>query len=239
MSKFSYQYETTAGFIFVVNPDLKEAIALLTKKVRSQIEDAKKQDKYIGYLSIPVSKRGGGDFDTNIEMGKAVATRVNHLFGEKLWLLNPGAYNLGKDAKGGDYMAVWADVLAGFDGKGNDFDLVYFVGPNDVWPFFGAESTNKIGAVEGWLDRMASESKHYKCIAEDPENRKNFIRYYALRGSTAYSKGAHDEWNIIIELNKHRPIGKDIAVFYDGAPIEPGDFDDRTDRGDGIELLLH
>jgi hypothetical protein len=62
--------------------------------------------------------------------------------------------------------------------------------------------------------------------------RKDFIRFYALRASVAYSLGSHDEWNIFVELNCRRAalldkngfadIGSLLAGWFDGQQIEPG-----------------
>jgi hypothetical protein len=184
-----------------------------------------------------VSSKSGGDFRTNTEMATKIAERIQTEFGSKLWLLNPAAYNLPKSATGGDYMAVWSDVLAGADGAGADFDVAYFVGPTDVWRFFNVGDTDRLGSIESWLKGRAATDPGYKVIYDNVALRQNFVRYYGLRGSTVYSKGAHDEWNIVLALNAKRPIGEDIAVYFDGRPVEPGDYQDGIDVG--YQTLLH
>lgn len=122
-------------------------------------------------------------------------------------------------------------------GTGSDFDLAYFVGPSDVWGFFGVGSENRLGTIEAWLAAKAAESAPYKAIYDDPDLRQKFIRYYGLRGSAIYSKGAHDEWNIVVALNAKRAIGDDIATYFDGKPAEPGDYQDTVEAG--YQTILH
>jgi len=230
-------YETLAGASFKIDPRLVGDIEKLIAVVDTEIDAAISNGKFIAYLSVPISNRGGGDFTTNTAMAASITERVQNAFGDNLFIVNPAKYNLPKAARGGDYMAVWADVLAGSNGDGSRFDMIYFAGPNDVWDFFDVEGAPRLNVIENWLDVQANTNDHYKEIAETAHLRKNFLRYYGLRGSAAYSKGAHDEWNIAMKFNAMREIGDDIAIYFDGTPIEPGDYDDATDAG--YELLLH
>ena len=236
-AKISFQYLSATGATFAVSPSLVADIEALIDQVRSEIAAQKAAGCFIGYLSVPVSSKSGGDFQTNTDMAAHVAARVRTEFGKALWLLNPAAYNLPKTATGGDYMAVWADVLAGSDGTGADFDLAYFVGPSDVWSFFGVGPNDRLGAIDAWLATKATTNAAYKAIYDDFQRRKQFLRYYGLRGSTIFSKGGHDEWNIVVALNAKRPIGEDIAVYFDGKPIEPGDYGTEIDPGNAT--ILH
>ncbi len=82
------------------------------------------------------------------------------------------------------------------------------------------------------MDRRASHPRSsIQTFIETGDNRRLFLRFYGIRGSVAYSKGAHDEWNIVEALNARRSIGEDIAGYFDGRPIEPGDFFDVVDKG--------
>jgi hypothetical protein len=228
--KVSFQYRSLAGPTFSVSPALVPDIEALIDKVRGEIATNTA-------AGARRSRLGGGDFQTNTDMAGHVTQRVQHEFGTKLWLLNPAAYNLPKAATGGDYMAVWADVLAGVDGSGSDFDMAYFVGPSDVWKYFGAEAEAKLDVIDKWLAEKSKISPAYKAIYDDAGLRQKFIRYYGLRGSTIFSKGAHDEWNIVLGLNAKRAIGDYIAVYFDGKPIEPGDY--QISVAAGYETLLH
>jgi hypothetical protein len=54
--------------------------------------------------------------------------------------------------------------------------------------------------------------------------RKEFIRFYTVRAGAAYSLGSHDEWNILVRLNRARAAdpeygpGEQIAAFFAGRP---------------------
>jgi hypothetical protein len=67
-----------------------------------------------------------------------------------------------------------------------------------------------------------------------PPGAAAFVRYYALRASSAYSSGAHDEWNIMVKVNRRRAFGEQIAVFFDGRPASPAEME--TEISPGYEL---
>jgi hypothetical protein len=136
--------------------------------------------------------------------------------------------------------------------SGNLFDAFYFIGPTDVQDFFvgGAHSLSQ--AVELYFARKYSLDDTFKndfdCIDEgvncrpldltNPEERalwhqrrQDFFRYYAIKAGTNFSKGSHDEWNIVHILNSKRQdhaeiygIEGQIAVFFDGRQISPGSY---------------
>lgn len=228
-------FRSAAGVAFQINPAFLQAIDSLIAVVRDDIKVARDAGKYVAYVSVPISPRGGGHFDTNTEIARYASAAIEKRFGDSLFIVNPAAFDLppvGEErAGGGDYMAVWSEVLAGTDATGSDFDMIYFIGPSDVWGFFDAEGPDKLGTISRWIDRRTEEDEKFREYITTGNNRQQFLRYYGLRGSSAYSKGAHDEWNIVMQLNKKRPIGDDIAIYFDGNPIEPGDFDDTTDVG--------
>lgn len=244
-SRTSVQYHSASGALFAITPELLPAIEALIAKVRADIDEQRKAGRFIGYLSVPVSGKSGGAFRTNTDMARDVAKRVQRSFGDGLWVLNPAEYNLPAKpstpqptpATGGDYMAVWSDVIAGENGAGNVFDLVYFVGPSDVWAYFDLGDLGRLDKLKRWLEKRAVDGDpEYQAILADPLACQKFLRFYGLRGSTVFSKGAHDEWNIVLDMNAKRPIGEDIAVYFDGKPIEPGDYGDLIDLGYETQL---
>ena len=101
--------------------------------------------------------------------------------------------------------------------------------------FFGCGRDDVTGCIDRWLiARAAVDDKVRRGIAEDPVRRQAFLRYYALRASSAYSSGAHDEWNIFVRINRRRPLGEQVAVFFDGRPASPPEME--TEIAPGYEL---
>ncbi len=68
---------------------------------------------------------------------------------------------------------------------------------------------------------MASDEAFRRDVAAVPGQPSAFLRYYALRASSASSKGAHDEWNVLVRVNRRRQLGEQIGMFFDGRPISP------------------
>lgn len=231
-------YQSTPGLCFKIQSEFLPNIKELITKVRKEINDAIGAGKYVAYLSVPISPTGGGKFETNNAISEFVSKGLLARFGKKLWVLNPASFvlpNVGASkAGGGEYMAVWSDVLGSESGDGKQFDMIYFVGPRDLWGYFGADDQDKLGDIERWVEELASRDETFKKYILEGDNRRNFIRYYGLRAAATYSKGAHDEWNILAALNAKRGIGNDIAVFFDGTAINPGDFLQVTDSGYAI-----
>ena len=219
---------TVVGLKFCADPRLAATIAERIKKIREDIRAQRQAGKLIVYASTPISPRGGGDMRVNLDIAASVKARLEKEYGAGVWVLDPGRYQLPEagDVKpgGGDYMVMWTDVLGGEDGHGRDFDMFHFTGPGDMRAFFGCGREDVIGCV----------ARHPAAQAiADPAKRQAFVRYYTMRASAAYSTGAHDEWNIVVRINKKRGIGDQVAVFFDGRPASPAEME--TEIAPGYE----
>jgi len=220
---------TVVGLNFCADPRWGAAVAERARKIREEVRAQRRAGKLIIYASTPISPRGGGDMAVNINVAAAVKARLEKEYGGAAWVLNPGLHQLpdvdGRAAGGGDYMVMWAEVLGGEDGAGRDFDMVHFTGPGDMRAFFGCGREDVSGCV----------ARHPAAQAiTDPARRQAFIRYYTLRASTAYSTGSHDEWNIVVRLNRKRGVGDQVAMFFDGRPASPAEME--TEIAPGYEV---
>ena len=113
--------------------------------------------------------------------------------------------------------------------------MVHFTGPGNMRAFFGCGPTDVTGCIDRWVTaRAAADEKFRREVADPPGGRARFVRYYALRASSAYSTGAHDEWNIVVAINRRRPLGEQLAMYFDGRPLSPGEME--TTVSPGYEL---
>ena len=86
-------------------------------------------------------------------------------------------------------------------------DMFHVTGPLDMRAFLSCGRDDVTGCLDRWLTaRTAADEKLRRAVAADAARRQVFLRYYALRASSAYSTGAHDEWNILVRLNRKRPL---------------------------------
>ncbi len=76
------------------------------------------------------------------------------------------------------------------------------------------------------------------------QRRLDFFRYYAMKAGTNFSRGSHDEWNIVHLLNAKRLTHPDIygpedqiAVFFDGKQISPGSYPTPASPGYSINTI--
>ena len=112
--------------------------------------------------------------------------------------------------------------------------MAHFTGPGDMRAFFGCGSDDLTGCLARWLAGRAAGEPDLRRIADDAEARRAFLRYYAVRASAAYSAGAHDEWNIVVRINRKRALGDQIAIFFDGRAVPPAAME--TEISPGYEV---
>ncbi|MER6154469.1 hypothetical protein ABT147_02885 [Streptomyces sp. NPDC001868] len=130
---------------------------------------------------------------------------------------------------------------------GGLFDAFYFLGPDDVHGFFRADSGGGgalVAAVEAYFARKYAVDPDFWTdygTVPGPDGarrpldltdrddaavwearRKEFVRFYTVRAGGSYSLGCHDEWNILVRLNRARAghpaygPGELIAAYYGG-----------------------
>jgi hypothetical protein len=229
---------TRIGVCYCVNEELKPAIATRVERFRQVLADARKAGKSVGYLSVPLTSAGGGNFDINREVAEAARAAVEKRFGaDYVYVLNPGApeADLPKGT-GADYMLMWTTLLEGPDGLG-DFDFVYFAGPQDFARYFGFDGSNDMAKLDAFFDARVKSNPDFDKAVKGGLSKASFRRYYALRASAAVSRGAHDEWNIFRTLNERRRAdpklgaGAQIAVLFDGRPVVPSDVEAALSEG--------
>jgi len=230
--------DTVIGMKYCADPAFDAVVATQVQKIRGDIQAARQAGRLVVYASTPISPRGGGVEKVNVEIAAAMKARLEKAFGTGVWVLDPGVYQLpsveGKTPGGGDYMVMWTRVLAGDDGTGRDIDMAHFTGPSDMRGFFGCGGDDLTGCLGQWLVTRAAADADLRRVDGNADARRAFLRYYALRASAAYSAGAHDEWNIVVRVNRKRALGEQIAVFFDGRAVPPGAME--TEISPGYEV---
>jgi S1/P1 nuclease len=232
---------TVTKVCYCVTAAYLDAITTNVARVRQFLADQRAAGKMTGYLSIPLSTIGGGYDGVNREVAQQTKEQIERRFGaSSVWVLNPGAEGkLPEAATGADYMYMWTQILEGRGGYGEDLDFFYFTGPSDFGRFFGLNGTADADKIDAYFDRrLASDPGLASAVAAGKLGKRGFRNYYALRASVAFSYGSHDEWNIAELLNQRRRasdlpgsdsqqfgIGDQIAIFFDGQAVTPGNFD--------------
>lgn len=140
---------------------------------------------------------------------------------------------------------------------GSHFDGYYFLGPSDVHSFFTqGQNIALTDAIEKFFAQKVALDPDFRDEFSDrpiidwgkprkeqisgdldareawEAKRKEFFRFYALRASVNYSLGSHDEWNILVEVNRHRvavrdknglpAVGDLLAAWFDGRQVPLG-----------------
>ena len=222
--------ETVLGTVFMVRPAWDVAIDELVEKVRKQLRDERAKGKLICYISIPLSATGGGHRPTNVDISKFIKRGLESHYGHsQFWALAPGVIETelpkidGQSPAGGEYLYMWTKILAGEDGKGDDFEMVYFVGPHDIHSYFGIIRGGVLENLNQYVTDRAEVDEVFRTeVAMDSQRRMSFIRYYGIRAAASYSKGAHDEWNIFRLINRRRELSEQIAMYFDGRAVSMG-----------------
>jgi hypothetical protein len=220
---------TKIGICYCVNDELKATIAAKVESFRQTIAEQRKAGKAIGYLSVPLTSAGGGNFDVNKDVAERAKSAIEKRFGaDYIFVLNPGAKeaDLPRGSGGADYMLMWTSLLEGVDGLG-EFDFAYFAGPQDFARYFGFDGSNDMGKLDVYFDKRVASDQGFAKAVQGGLDKAAFRKYYALRASTNVSRGAHDEWNIFRMLNERRRAndrygaGAQIVVLFDGAAVAP------------------
>jgi hypothetical protein len=238
---------TALDICYCVNTKYLGAIDANVSRVRQLLADNKAKGNAVGYLSVPLSPAGGGSFQVNTEAAQWIAGAVETRFGQgSAFILNPGAQggDAMSGASGADYMYMWTQILEGRTGHGEDFDFFYFAGPTDFAKYFlrpadPGQVEDYLGKLNDFFDkRVASDPDFRKAVEQGQITKIGFRNYYALRASVAFSYGSHDEWNIARMLNERRRgaadfgIAGQLSIFFDGQPVNPGNFESATASGD-------
>jgi hypothetical protein len=230
---------TQLAICYCVNDDLKDVIEAKVARFRDVLATERKAGKAIGYMSVPLSTVGGGFFNVNMEVAAAAKRHIEKRFGDgQVWILNPGVPEANiPNGSGADYMLMWTQLLEGKEGLGEDFDFVYFVGPRDFARYLALDGNADMLRIEQFFDKRLESDPDLKKAVEKGLTRSAFRNYYALKASATFSKGAHDEWNIVRALNERRRahdrfgIANQLAVLFDGAGVAPSSSEGATSDG--------
>jgi hypothetical protein len=218
------------GVCYCVNDDLKPTIESKVERFRRMIAEQRKAGKSVGYLSVPLSSAGGGNFDVNREVAASAKLAIEKRFGtDAVWVLNPATLDADlPKGTGADYMLMWTTLLEGSDGFG-DFDFVYFAGLQDFARYFGFDGNDDMAKLDAYFDRRIKADPGFERAVQGGLTKAAFRKYYALRASASVSRGAHDEWNIFRLINERRRgdgkfgVGDQIPMLFDGHGVPPGD----------------
>ena len=229
---------TKSGICYCVNDELKATIASKVERFRQLLAEQRKAGKAVGYLSVPLTSAGGGNYDINREVAESAKAAIEKRFGaDYLYVLNPATLDADLPKGGGaDYMLMWTTLLEGPDGLG-DFDFAYFAGPQDFARYFGFDGNADMAKLEAYFDKRVKSNPEFEKAVQNGLTKPAFRRYYALRASAAVSRGAHDEWNIFRMINERRradsKIGTtgQIPVLFDGRGVNPSDVEAGVSEG--------
>ena len=229
---------TKIGICYCVNQELKATIDGKIASFRQLIADQRKKGKAVGYLSVPLSPAGGGYMKVNMEVAESAKAAVEKRFGPDFaWVLNPGTADANlPGGSGADYMLLWTSVLEGPNGLGEDFDFVYFVGPQDFARYFELDGSGDMAKIDQFYDKRLKSDPDFEKAAQGGLTRSAFRNYYALKASTSFSRGSHDEWNIIRMVNERRRadnkfgVANQLPVLFDEKALPPRPWSRRSPK---------
>jgi len=230
---------TKIGICYCVSTDLKPVIEAKVALFRQMATEARKAGKAVGYLSVPLSPAGGGYMKLNGEVAEAAKTAIEKRFGSAfVWVLNPGTADADlPKGSGADYMLMWTAILEGRDGLGEDFDFVYFAGPQDFARVFELDGNADMARIDQYFDKRLKSDPDLEKAVQGGLTKSAFRNYYALKASSAFSRGAHDEWNIIRAVNERRRndnrlgIANQLPVLFDGRSVPAADSEAAVSEG--------
>ncbi len=212
------------GLCYCVNSEIKPIVEAKVANLRQLLAEQRKAGKTVGYLSVPLSPAGGGYMKLNMEVAENATAAIEKRFGaDFVFVLNPGTPEATlADGTGADYMLMWTSLLEGPNGLGEDLDFAYFVGPQDFARYLELDGNGDMAKLDQYFDKRVKSDPEFDKAVRAGLTRTAFRNYYALKASTAFSRGAHDEWNIIRLVNERRRsdpklgIANQLPVLFDG-----------------------
>ena len=231
---------TKIGVCYCVSSEIKPAIEDKIARIRALIAEQRRSGKSVGYLSVPLSPAGGGYFNINAEVAENAKRAIEKRFGaDFVWVLNPAMAesNLPKGSSGADYMLMWTSILEGADGLGQDFDFVYFAGPQDFARVFELDGTSDMAKIDQYFDKRVKNDPEFDKAVKSGLTKTAFRNYYALKASSAFSRGSHDEWNIVRMINERRRadpklgVPNQLPVLFDGRSVPAADAETVVSEG--------
>ena len=94
-----------------------------------------------------------------------------------------------------------------------------------------------LAKIDRYFDERVKANPSFEKAVKDGLSRNAFRSYYGLKASTAFSRGAHDEWNIIRTVNERRRndpkygIANQLPVLFDGLGIAPSGWEANVSDG--------
>ncbi len=167
--------------------------------IRQDLRLARKRNKFIAYLSCPISRRGGGSKSTNVAIAEFVQNRMEAKWGGRLWVLNPAEYQMeteiGRERfcinskaineewiykkmqtsegspNGGDYMRMWSKILC--ENENGEFSYGSMF---DMYLFVGANDVHEFFRREAGGDSHTANVESFlaRRIASYPSFRSWF-----------------------------------------------------------------
>lgn len=101
---------------------------LFDEQARYIVDDvvrALADDRFVIYLSCPISPRGGGDSSTNVAIAKHTTRRIIERWGSRVFVLNPAAYQM-ESKEGRGLLDRHARMLKAEGKLKKSFDLMAF-----------------------------------------------------------------------------------------------------------------
>ena len=206
--------ETQCGTRFEVNRAWLPAINKQIAKLTAEITEAKRQNKTIVYISLPLShSKPGSSRIFNTYLGQQMAEFIKSVRGEGLHIITPGTTEMKLrtsdthiPAKGGDYLYMWTNALAGKDCKGM-IDEIYYLDQDSITKTSPVDTQAPSHALAYHLEQISnSDETLYRQILDEVENNLDqFYHFYETAYSFKNSPGARDEFNLVQQLRSRNP----------------------------------
>jgi hypothetical protein len=218
---------------------IQTAIDGKVRMFRDSIHAAHEQGRIVIYLSVPLSGKAGGYFSLNRKIAADISQRLLRRFGKgHVWVLNPATplADLPNGASQADYMLIWSTVLYGAEQAKDGVDLVYFAGPSDFAHLLGVNGRDELGSLARYFDDLKKSDKKFAAqVNSGGLTLRQFVSYYAFRTSVAFSKGAHDEWNLFAFINQQRRsaggVTEQLPILFDGRAVAPPLYEETVSAG--------
>ena len=102
---------------------------------------------------------------------------------------------------------------------------------------FELDGTSDMAKIDQFFDKRVKSDPEFDKAVKGGLTKGAFRNYYALKASWAFSRGSHDEWNIVRIINERRRadpklgLPNQLPVLFDGRSLPAADAETVVSEG--------
>ena len=168
---------TKIGICYCVNDEHKAAIDAKVDQFRQILAEQRKAGKAVGYLSVPLTSAGGGNFNVNKEVAESAKVAIEKRLRRRLRLRAQSRHARRRPARGSTRRRLHGDVddaARGYRRHSATSTSSTSPGPQDFARYFGFDGNDDMAKLDAFFDKrvqVRSRVREGRARAASPSRR--------------------------------------------------------------------